>query len=85
MRWHCSPWKGYFKSSVEIRTKSSANSFISVHFDEPILSQLAEIVVIVEQQVEFELLHDFRSGNANQYLIVVEPDCAGTGVIVRKK
>ena len=67
------PRHGNLKLSVEITSEVGAYSLIGMYLDLPVFSQLAEILIIVEEQVEFNSLHNLRCLDPQKYLIGVQP------------
>lgn len=49
MRWHCRPGHGYFELGIEVTPEIGTYSLIRVYLDEPVLGQLAAVLIIVEE------------------------------------
>ena len=59
----CAPWQGDLEACVEVASEGRADSLVSVHFDQPILGEFAEELILIEEQVELQLLHYLRRRN----------------------
>jgi hypothetical protein len=49
MRWYCCPGQCNLKSGVKIIPERSAYTLIGINLDQPILFQIAEILIFIEQ------------------------------------
>jgi len=71
--WDCTPRHCDFELSVEIASEVGTHSLIWINFNEPVLAEVTEVLIIVEEKVEFQALHDLGSLNSDEDFIWVEP------------
>ena len=70
---HCTPGHRYFELCIEVTPEVGAHSLVGEHLNQPVFAEVAEILVVIEEEVEGNFLHDGRSAEADQNLVGIEP------------